>query len=84
MHSCTDALKYGQLVALSTSLLVSLIILSLSMFLPKTKCEALKETLNAIDKASRKKGLSGEDTAKVHADAIKALRSILSVLRTLK
>lgn len=54
------------------------------MQIKKSVVTSLVERLNAIDKVSRRKTLSAEEQTLLAVEAVKAVRSTLSVLRKLK
>lgn len=54
------------------------------MQIKKTQVSNLIASLGEVDRLSRRKGLSSEDVVKLTGDAIRAVRSALTVLRKLK
>lgn len=54
------------------------------MFISKASVSTLVEKLNVIDKFSRRKSLTPEEQAILAVEAIKAVRSTLSIIRKLK
>lgn len=54
------------------------------MNIRKTVVASLIERLNVIDKLSRKKVLTAEELSVLNVGSVKAIRSVLSILRKIK
>lgn len=53
------------------------------MHIRKTVVASLVERLNTIDKLSRRKNLTAEEFNTITTESVKAIRSVLSILRKL-